>query len=546
MASSDLGVDTDGVHAAAAAAAAAASSAAPTAAAITPCAGDATSVQVATRAAGQIGALGLATAAANLTTEAAAARLHGDADAYALQEASGATSLGDVTAAVSGGADAPRVSAPELPHSPELPGIPAGVMPTSGHEISAVIHSGPGPQGVLAVAAQLEGAARDLDEAATSVSAAGSLAADSWASDAADAAGEHLVGLENTYTEQASQARVLAQQLRTHADDFSRAKAQIPPPQRFADLEARLQAAYAANAHPTSMGRYTKTITDLQYTLAAANNDAVSGYSRYKQAAEIQAGTMDPHASPERGGPKPQAAPDGAGGTKDSAHAGQGPQTRSPTDPLTAAAADPGGADGLGEAAGGLIGTVLPAVLGGVSGAASGLLGAFSGAGKQLQQAGSQLADGLAQGANAAAGEPKSGDSGGGSQPQMPAPGGPGSGGGGPEPGDMEPAGGVGVAEPLAAPAGASAVPAAAPATFSAAPSAITGAAGGMAGGGAMMPPMMPMGGHPGGGAGEDDRRLYPERRVRIETPPNSEPVKGRREARRTRGEKISDAEAGR
>jgi hypothetical protein len=61
-----------------------------------------------------------------------------------------------------------------------------------------------------------------------------------------------------------------------------------------------------------------------------------------------------------------------------------------------------------------------------------------------------------------------------------------------------------------------------------------------------MMPPMMPMGGHPGSGGSEDDRRLYPERRVRIETPPNSEPVKGRREARRSRGEKAGDAEAGR
>jgi hypothetical protein len=407
-----------------------------------------------------------------------------------------------------------------------------------------VIHSGPGPEGVLAVAGLLEGAAKGLDEAATSVSAASEQAADSWSSDAADAADRHFLGLGNSYAEQASQARAVAQQLRTHADDFSRAKAQIPPPQRFADLETRLQAAYAANAHPTSMGRYTQTIADLQYALAAANNDAVSGYARYQRAAQIQAGTMDPHASPESGGSKPHAAHDGAGGTEDSADAGQDAETRSPTDPLTAASADPVGADGLGGAAGGLIGGVLPAVLGGVSGAAGGLLGALSGAGQQLQQAGSQLAGGLAQAANAAAGEPKSGDSGGGGQPQKPQPDGLDGGGGGPEPGDMEPAGGVGAAGPLAAPAGVSAVPAAAPATFSAAPSAATGAVGGIAGGG-MMPPMMPMGGRPGGGD-EDDRRLYPERRVRIEAPPNSEPVKGRREARRSRVEKISDGEAGR
>ena len=80
MPSRDLRVDTAGVHAAGATTAAAASSAAP-AAAITPCAGDATSVQIATRAAGQIGALGLATAATNLTTATAATRLHGNADA---------------------------------------------------------------------------------------------------------------------------------------------------------------------------------------------------------------------------------------------------------------------------------------------------------------------------------------------------------------------------------------------------------------------------------------------------------------------------------
>jgi hypothetical protein len=67
-----------------------------------------------------------------------------------------------------------------------------------------------------------------------------------------------------------------------------------------------------------------------------------------------------------------------------------------------------------------------------------------------------------------------------------------------------------------------------------------------MSGGAGMMPPIMPMGGRPGGGNGEDDNKLYPERRMRIEAPPNSEPVKGRREARRTRGEKNGDAEANR
>jgi hypothetical protein len=545
MPSRELRVDTDGVRAAGATAAAAASWAAPAASAVTPCAGDAASVHVAARAAGRIGALDLATVAANLQTAAAAARLHGDADAYDVQEASGATSLGDLTAAVSAVAQAPAVSAAPLPSAPRPHGVPAGITPTGGHEIAAVIHSGPGPQGVLAAAAALERAANDLDEAATSVSASGALTADSWSSAAARAAEHHLVELENTYTEQASQARTLARQLRTHADDFSRAKAQIPPPQRFADLEARLRAAYAANAHPTSMGRYTQQIADLQYALAAANNDAVSGYARYQQAAQIQAGTMDPHTSPETGGSKPQSAPDGEGATEDSTNAGADAETRSPTDPLIAMTADPAGAGGIGDMAGGLMGTVLPAILGGVSGAAGGLLGALSGAGQQVQQAGSQLVGGLAQGASAAMNPPAGSSPGGsgGGEPEMPTPA---AGGGGPEPGDMEPASGAGAAGSLAAPTSAAAAPAAAPATFSPATSLSTGASSGMSGGTGMMPPIMPMGGRPGGGNGEDDRRLYPERRMRIETPPNSEPVKGRREARRTRGDKTTDAEADR
>jgi hypothetical protein len=52
-----------------------------------------------------------------------------------------------------------------------------------------------------------------------------------------------------------------------------------------------------------------------------------------------------------------------------------------------------------------------------------------------------------------------------------------------------------------------------------------------------MMPPPM-MGGRGGGGAGQDDRRLFPERTLKVETPPNSEPVRMRREQRRARTER--------
>jgi hypothetical protein len=41
-----------------------------------------------------------------------------------------------------------------------------------------------------------------------------------------------------------------------------------------------------------------------------------------------------------------------------------------------------------------------------------------------------------------------------------------------------------------------------------------------------------------GGGGGEDDKRLYEEKRLRLTTPPNAEPVKGRVEARESRSER--------
>jgi hypothetical protein len=50
-----------------------------------------------------------------------------------------------------------------------------------------------------------------------------------------------------------------------------------------------------------------------------------------------------------------------------------------------------------------------------------------------------------------------------------------------------------------------------------------------------MMPPMM---GGPGRGGGVDDKRLYEEKRLRLTTPPNAEPVKGRVEARESRSER--------
>ena len=345
--------------------------------------------------AGRIGALGVRTTAANLKTGAAAARLHGDADAYQLQDGVGAADLADAGAAAGQMVQAPDVSTPVSPAMPAPPGAPGGVVPTTGQQISAVVHSGPGTQGLLAVAGLLDTQAAELEQAAATVRAAGSETTSSWSSGAAEAAEAHLVGLESSYSDQAIQARSLASQMRGHADDFARAKAVIPPPRVFDDLQRRLQAAYAANAHPASMGRFSGQIADLQHKLAAANHDALDGYGRYQEAAQIKAATIDPHdTKPDTGTPAAADEPAGAGGEQETNHAGTHTQTLDPADPL----ADPAAFGDAGQAATGLMQTVLPAVLGAVSGAAGGLLGAVSGAGQQLQQAGSQALGGLGPG----------------------------------------------------------------------------------------------------------------------------------------------------
>jgi len=45
--------------------------------------------------------------------------------------------------------------------------------------------------------------------------------------------------------------------LDTHGDNYGRARTSVPPPDRFDNVERRLQMAIAANQAPASLGRYT-------------------------------------------------------------------------------------------------------------------------------------------------------------------------------------------------------------------------------------------------------------------------------------------------
>jgi PPE family len=543
MASSDhLSIDPSGVRGAAANVATGATTAGTAAVAITPSAQDVTSVLVANVLGGLVSDLINDTVAANTIAAVAAGRLSDNADSYEQQEHENASALSDTGRGGPGAASIAGGSEPSLVPPAAIPApTTAGTTPTSGREIAQLIHGGPGPGALAAAAALLRTHAGRLDQAAGSIRSARWQNEASWSSDAADAAQRHLVNLEASYTSQAEQARGLADQASTQVENFQRAKNSIPSPQHFDDLERRLMAANRANNAPGSVGRFSGVVAKYQTDLAEANVQATNGFGGYTGgAAEVTAMQVRPKVATATGGPGPM--PEGTlpddGQGQDIDTAGSGVPGGDPAAELLGA---PSGA------ASDVMSTLLPAVLGGVAGVAGGLLGALSGAGQKIQQAGSQLAGGLAQGASSAMGAMQNG--GGGSEPDTSGNSGSGGdpsgdlgdgGGGDPGAGGTEPASSVD--GPLsAAPASAAAAPAAAPAMYSAtAPAADLAAAGGGGGagapmGGAMMPPMM---GGRGGGAGQDDGKLYPERKLKLETPPNSEPVRLRREQRAARTER--------
>ncbi|SBS78127.1 PPE protein [uncultured Mycobacterium sp.] len=535
--SANLFIDPDGVRAAGAGLSGASSEAAAPAPAVTPCAADSTSVKIAYALSASISELVNATMAVNHKTAEASSLMTSSATTYEDQEQANAASL---AAGSRGRAPSVPVGATPSIAAPPLvaPPIPTpGVQPTSGKDIAALMHGGPGPEALETAAQALNAHASQLDSAAQSVRSARWTSEQNWDSAAADQAGTHLAALESAYTRHADQSRTLSRDATGQANNFRQARANIPTPQHFTELEQRLRAAAAANAN--SGGRYTATVTKLQTDLAAAHQQAVSSYSTYTAGGQLQAKPLEPSVAATT-----------AAGLPGRGQPGATPGTEDGSLPATGDAADGTGPAGnaLGDPTGGgaeLMQTLLPTVLGVVAGAAGGLLGALSGVADKVQQTGSQLVGGLAQG-GASALQGLAGGQPGGSDPSLGEGGGPGDpglgdgGGGGSEPGDTEPAS-AGDGGLAAAPASAAAAPAVAPAPTVGTGAPTVSSTGGGAGMGApmggMMPPMMGGPGR-GGGGSEDDKRLYEEKRLRLTTPPNAEPVKGRVEARESRSER--------
>ncbi len=537
-----------------------------------PCAADPVSVSAAGKFAARISALNLRAALANAQALIAAVRVQGSADTYDIQNEMNGLVLSSPGPAASFEAPVPP-SVPSVPAVPEadrlidLPTPPAGA-PLRGKEIAALIHSGPGAAAMESTAQQLDAAALQLGTAADYVAAARRGAAENWESGAADRADGHLAQLQAAYRRQASQAEGLSKDITMHTAAFKRAQTKVPRPEVIAAKEQKLLRLAQANAHPSSLGRYTIPVGEATKDLAAAELDAQQGYGSYFLAGmptspkapggggerkptkedfgDVRWITGSPEGAPgDPGQPnpfapgeqfEPLAVPDGAPVDADDFGFGVSDGaglTPSGGDPL---GLDPEGDDlltGLGaeDPMSTAMTTMIPAVLAGITGGLGAVGGVLSGLGSQVQEVGNQAAGALTQAAGAftsGVGAPEldtsefddSGfsDFGGGS--------------GGGFPGGTEPASSPTGLGQLSAPTGVASAPvSAAPAVLPAGPVAAPAAGvGGMPMGSGMMPPMMP--GMMSGGGGGDENRFREDRRLKIEPTPNAEPVKNRREQR--------------
>ena len=257
-----------------------------------------------------------------------------------------------------------------------------------------------------------------------------------------------------------------------------------------------------------------------------------------------------PNAVPAQGGgegpvttPKPQPSPKSA--PLDPVQQGPGVSATftgsGPTWPPGASDPAPPGTplvETVSEAAATAVPQLVPGIIGGVVGGVGGVVGGLAGAGQKalqsLEQAAAPAMSGLGQ-HPPSGGEPHGGEQ----SQQSPAPQPPSD---MPTPGDLGGSGGLDTepaagAVPLSAPTPAAAAPAAVPVSAASAPVAPETPAPAIGAIGPMMPP--PMGSRTDS-SGPDKKELYKERKLTVVAPPNSEPVKNRRESRRDKGDRKS------
>jgi hypothetical protein len=220
------------------------------------------------------------TAAARVIAGQRAAMLTSSGAGYQQQEAINCDALGGGSAPVALSAHLPPLELPALP-SPSVPAPSIGAPSASGKAIAALLHSGAGPGALHAAASQIRGQGAELIATADRLRAGAESLTGDWESDAGREAASRITELGDWYESHGRHAASLAAAVNEYADNFARARAAVPKPEKFEEVERRLQMAMAANRAPGSLGRYTPIVTALQTELAHLNGQAMSGYAEY-------------------------------------------------------------------------------------------------------------------------------------------------------------------------------------------------------------------------------------------------------------------------
>lgn len=280
-----LEIDTAAVTQTAASVAAAASSTSSTGVRVAPAAADPVSTAVAQTLQARCSAItGFSTYAEGITG-ARGAMLTSSAATHDEQEQSNAASLRG-----SGSGEAGPISAPSVPNLP-MPMIPTvsapqlGPPPTNGKDIATLLHGGPGPAGLHSAADQMRSHASALQDAARQLQSGSAAVNTDWQSDAGDKAAQRIQELSQWYERHGEAATTAASALESHADSYSRARANTPTPEQFTDTENRLRQAAAANANPANLGRYAPVVAALQTELGVLHAKATAQYADYARSA---------------------------------------------------------------------------------------------------------------------------------------------------------------------------------------------------------------------------------------------------------------------
>ncbi|WP_204815360.1 PPE domain-containing protein [Mycobacterium riyadhense] len=552
-------VDTDVVRVAGQQAEAAGGTATPGSNQVQPSASDMVSVGTSTRFTAQLTLARKYTARANALARQFGVKLDASAAAYDDQEAHSAATLGSgAGGAVPAGRMVPagQVVPTDLVSGAAGAGVPAGEVPASPRDVARLIETGRGGAGKKtweAVETSLRSEAKQLDAAADQLGQAIATVGDGWRAESADAATAQMRVLQTWYQGHARYVQALAEQAHTHVQNFSKALIDVPSYRDVVDAERELKAALQSNAR--SGGAYRSAVVHAQVKVSKLYQASTTGYSSYTFAEAVPEPKMPvappapstPDVAPAVppasvgngpvGPPQPQHSPKST--PLEPVQGGSGPGenlTGGPTWPPGGAVEPAGPAtpltDALPATAGGLPSEVVPGIIGGVVGGLGGLLGGLAAAPQTalqgLKQAAGPMISGL--GPHPQGGQPQHGGEESPQTSQPPAgdlssPDDLGAGGGG---GDTEPAGG-GVGS-LAPPTNVPAAPAAAAPATAAAPTPAPTEAPAPAMG--AMGPMIPPARGTGEGSRPDNKRLYQERKLKVVAPPNSEPVKNRREGR--------------